>query len=443
MTRYRHSTAGSRPLPAMARERAHDYEVLGDTDTRPAPGELTFTVRQVADDLRHADPSDLDVSTARHRLRALATLEGAVAAATARTLKQFARDGGVNDDGATSPTAWLRANGNRTQGEAARLGRLANLDDDLPATLDALAAGDVSATAADTIARTVPQDRLGSAADVEELLLPAARAMTAESFRGQVHEQTQRRDGDAMRKDEARQHRARRMSITEQPDGLHRIEGLLPHETALKARTLFDALMTHDPEDTPEPQRRSHVQRTCDAFADLVDLGLDHGDLPASGGQSRPHLVVVTDVTTVDTDVTDDGAPATDDPLWADMPGGLSDFSDTPLSPQAVRRIACDASITRVTMDGAQVLNVGRATPSWSGPQRTAIRVRDGHCRGSVDIARRADHRHPTSSTPRTTTTNRLIRDPTVRGGASGVRLATWGTGPTTAPHAQHRVAAP
>ena len=53
-----------------------------------------------------------------------------------------------------------------------------------------------------------------------------------------------------------------------------------------------------------------------------------------------------------------------------------------PLRPEAVRQLACDASITRVVMAGrSQPLDVGRRTPVVSPTMRRAVIVRDRHCR--------------------------------------------------------------
>lgn len=62
---------------------------------------------------------------------------------------------------------------------------------------------------------------------------------------------------------------------------------------------------------------------------------------------------------------------------------GGTTASGTQISTSAVRRVLCDASVTRVVMAGpSQVLDVGRATQSWNPAQRRAVVARDGRCRG-------------------------------------------------------------
>ncbi len=118
---------------------------------------------------------------------------------------------------------------------------------------------------------------------------------------------------------------------------------------------------------------------------------LDRGLAPGTGGIARPHLSVIVDTRTLSTDLTapdaDDtdaasSAPALDGSRWAELPSGSAPWGGR-LSPQAVRRISCDAAVSRIVMAGpSQVLDVGRATREWSEPQRRAVNARDRHCRG-------------------------------------------------------------
>lgn len=118
---------------------------------------------------------------------------------------------------------------------------------------------------------------------------------------------------------------------------------------------------------------------------------LDGGVAPGKGGITRPHVSVLVDADTVSRDLTDPcapdpdhptAAPRIDDARWAELPAGALAWGGK-LSPQAVRRICCDAAVSRIVMTGdSQVLDVGRATRNWSGPQRRAVNARDGGCRG-------------------------------------------------------------
>jgi len=52
-----------------------------------------------------------------------------------------------------------------------------------------------------------------------------------------------------------------------------------------------------------------------------------------------------------------------------------------PISAKAVERLACDCAVTRIILGSdSTVIDVGRARRTVSGPQRKALKVRDGGC---------------------------------------------------------------
>jgi hypothetical protein len=92
-------------------------------------------------------------------------------------------------------------------------------------------------------------------------------------------------------------------------------------------------------------------------------LALRTGELPDNGGE-RPQVVVTVAL----------------DPLTRALGVGLLDTGDT-LTPEAVRRLACDASILPAVLDGAgQPLDLGRERRLFTGPVRRALVLRDGGC---------------------------------------------------------------
>jgi hypothetical protein len=113
------------------------------------------------------------------------------------------------------------------------------------------------------------------------------------------------------------------------------------------------------PKDMPIAQRRAIA---------LVSIGryfLEHVDDPAMTRVGRPHVLAVIDVETL-----------------AGAENGTARFqSGAPISAHAARRIACDASISRVIMRGkSEVLDVGRATREPTVAMTKAVIVRDQHC---------------------------------------------------------------
>lgn len=350
------------------------------------PDHLTALATRLAVELAGAGlGEDVATGTLRDRLGALRRLEGAVAVAVAGTVRALEQAGAVRSDGASSTTAWIAETSGVSRREASRIGRRASSLADLPATARSLAEGRISPATADEIITAARDGRLGSPEQVETALLPLAQGQRPERIRGEVRRRTQQADAAALLRDERQQHQRRRLSLTRRDDGMWDIHGQLPGQVGDRARTLLDVFDHADPPDTPPGRGRRPDQRLADAFATAVDVALDHGELPDSGGVSRPHVSVVVDVTTFEADVTDGdgtGAIAPDDPRWADLPAAETAWGTT-LSPQAARQLCCDAGISRVLMAGpGQALDVGRATRDWSAAQRRAVNARDRSCRG-------------------------------------------------------------
>src|SRR4030095_3837100 len=150
---------------------------------------------------------------------------------------------------------------------------------------------------------------------------------------------------------------------------------------------------------------RSGGQRTADALTEIARRQLEGGQLPVTGGV-RPQLSVIIDLNSLD------GQPG--------RIGGEMGWAGL-LAPEASRRLACDATITRVVVSRQPVeacdhchggqphhpsatglqallravlaklppilggapsrpLDVGRATRVVTPAQRQALAVRDGGC---------------------------------------------------------------
>ena len=353
-------------------------------DDRPSLAAAVAGLRAALD----AGDEDLDrrdTDALRTRIHLLHELEGLTAAAMAAAVGALSRSGGVTEDGASSTTAWVAEATGRTRHEAARVARLGTNLVDLPGTAAALARSDIGAAAADVIVQTARDGRLGTPAEVEARLLPLADE-GPERLRAHVRRLTQQVDGTEMLRDEHRQHRRRRFSLSQLDDGMWRTDGMLTAEVGNKLWTLLDAVNQRDPAGTSDEDRRSHQQRMADALEVVTDLALGLGDLPATGGVARPHVSVLVDITTFQTDLSDAEHPdrpvPPDDPVWATLPGIETETAGT-LSPQTGRKICCDAGISRIVMAGeSQVLDVGRETRVWSASQRRAINARDRSCRG-------------------------------------------------------------
>jgi len=106
-----------------------------------------------------------------------------------------------------------------------------------------------------------------------------------------------------------------------------------------------------DPGNIDPGDDRTPGQRRADALIDLCDDHLQHGEVSASGG-SRPQMTVTVSLDALKFSGT--------------RPCELDD--GTVIDPERARRIACDASVSRVLTRGdSEVLDVGRGDPSCAG----------------------------------------------------------------------------
>jgi 5-methylcytosine-specific restriction protein A len=149
---------------------------------------------------------------------------------------------------------------------------------------------------------------------------------------------------------------------------------LLPHRGrpggSLKGHfddpALYDAIATLiDAKAAPRTgdDQRSAAQRQAEALAEVCGYVLDHGDVPDCGGR-RPHLNVIIGL----------------EDLEGRARAAMLDFGGR-LSPEALRLLACDASVVPIVMNGAgQPLDVGRARRTIPDGLRRAVAARDRGC---------------------------------------------------------------
>lgn len=127
--------------------------------------------------------------------------------------------------------------------------------------------------------------------------------------------------------------------------------------TALRSVTDSQQL---DSDDDRRPE-----QRRADAMTEICGFYLQHMETPFTGG-TRPQVLTIVNLEAL----TRQG-------------GAICEFDDGPvITPETARRIACDASVSRVITRGeSEVLDVGRSTRTIPAATRKALIVRDRHCR--------------------------------------------------------------
>jgi Domain of unknown function (DUF222)/HNH endonuclease len=257
-----------------------------------------------------------------------------------------------------------------------------------------LAAGVISPAHATVLAAGTEDLPPATAAEAEPVLLEVASRVDPPGLRKVVTHLHEVADPDAAEAQAQRLHARRGLWVSATMTGMVAIDGLLEPEAG---ETLLTAL---EPLARPASAEddRSGSQRRADALTELARRNLEAGRLPQTGGV-RPQITVTVDLPSLPGD---------------GLPGGDGSWL-APLPAETVRRLACNATVTRVLVtrqhggDGdtaldatgalaarlraavtllppalggapTQPLEVGRATRVVSAAQRTALAVRDGGC---------------------------------------------------------------
>ncbi|MEU7585628.1 DUF222 domain-containing protein [Micromonospora sp. NPDC049230] len=299
-------------------------------------------------------------------------LEQRLAAVKLALVREIDSRGTARAQGASSTAVWLRERLHLTISAARRLVDLAAaLDTGNPEVRAALANGDITVDQARVIADTVATVHAAAGAEAAD---KAVGVLTdwANQFDPTLLRKLGTRILDhvapdiadaaaqaALEAEARRASRDRHLTLTELSDGRLRLTGILDTETAGLLRTTIDPLTAPGGPD----DQRSPAQRRHDALADICRLTLRTGDLPEHGG--GPAQIVVT--TTFDTLAQQLGAGTLDTGLH--------------LTPETVRRLACDAAILPAVLGSAsQTLDLGRQRRLVSGPLRRALVLRDRGC---------------------------------------------------------------
>ncbi len=183
-------------------------------------------------------------------------------------------------------------------------------------------------------------------------------------------------DPDAADVDEARRlatqerraYQRRCLSFTPDGHGTVWLRGRLDTESAAVVRRALDPLAAPRPGGPEQPDTRSPGARTADALVEVCRRAVLAGELPVQRGQ-RPRVVVTVDA----------------DRLRRGVGSGALDTGED-LSPEVVRRLACDAEVTPAVVrrpadgSGSLPLDLGRTVRLFTTAQRRALILRDKGC---------------------------------------------------------------
>jgi hypothetical protein len=281
-----------------------------------------------------------------------------------RRLREIERRGTFRADGHLSLTAWLADRFGMAWGRAVEQVRVSRALEQMPLTRTALSAGEVSTSSARVLcaAREAHPETFPAH---EAVLLEAARSLPVGQLRRAVTYWAQAVDSERSLREGERLFERRRLHVSQTLEGMVRVDGDLDPECGETLLTALRAILDPNSKHARGVDARSAPQRRADALGEICRSWLDTGHRSTVGGE-RPHVTVTVDL----------------DTLRADAPGRAELDHVGPIHPESVRRIACDASVSRVVTAGSsEPLDVGRRTPVVRAPLRRAIVARDRTCR--------------------------------------------------------------
>jgi hypothetical protein len=232
----------------------------------------------------------------------------------------------------------------------------------MPAAREALGLGEVSSSAIGALA-AAREANPEAFSEAEEDLVEVARTMPARGLRLAVERWKVRVEPRAAEREDAERYERRCVHVSTARDGMVRLDGNLDPETGATLGTALDAVTgawARGGGDDP----RSAAQRRADALGEVCRGWLTHADRPIVGGE-RPHITVVADL----------------DTLEGRSPGRSETSVGTAVPAETVRRLACDAQVSRVITSGrSEPLDVGRTVRVVPPSLRRALSVRDRGC---------------------------------------------------------------
>jgi hypothetical protein len=228
----------------------------------------------------------------------------------------------------------------------------------MPVTREAFAAGELSECRVRLLAAACQFSPEVFCRD-EGLLVNQARSLPARLFPQTLAHWRRLADADGALADADRAFERRRLHVSATWGGMVRLDGDLDAESGAVVITALGSLA--DPAALDPEDRRNPAQRRADALVEICRRHLDCADRPRVGGE-KPHLTLTVSV----------------DQLAA---RGLADLDTGPITLEAVRRLACDATLIPVlTRQDGQPVAAGRRRRVIPPAVRRLLYQRDQHC---------------------------------------------------------------
>ncbi len=313
--------------------------------------------------LRVEDLVGLSDTTLRSETEVLLRLVDQLSAQALRRVAEVDRRSAFQPNRFTSTTAWLIHAGGMAPGVAARKVRVACHLRDHPVVAESFEDGRVDedrVTALAGLATAHP----GRFDEAEEMLVGFAEKLPSYSFRKAVRYWRELADEEVFLRANEADHRSRWLRVSSSFSGMVRIEGRLDPESGAVVMEALSAATTPADRISGSEPRVPAQSRRADGLVEICRQWLDRGETVVGG--ERPHLSVIVDL----------------DRLQGTGPGMCETERGEVLTAEAVRRIACDAAVSRVIVRGdSEPLDVGRRTRTIPPAIRRALVIRDGGCR--------------------------------------------------------------
>ncbi len=318
------------------------------------PGTAVNALRAAVDDLGRVDLDSLDISDRKPFLVEMKRAQSRLDAQIGRATHAADAAGAFIGTGSRDTAEWLAketGTSARKNRNASELGEAMSKSD---ALANAIASGGLSTDKAAMI--------VGAAGDevVDESLLDAVADLPLNAVKPEVERWRARQHPDRDADIAAAQRSRRFLHVTDQPDGMVKVNGLLDPESGSILRSTLDGVMSQSHNDGTT---RTRDQRRADALTQLAHAA-SKGKI--KGGRSNTKLLATVPFQTITERAGERGVT----------------HVGTTLDPATVRKLACDAGIHRViTGPGSSILDFGHETRLVSENLFLALVARDQHCR--------------------------------------------------------------
>jgi Domain of unknown function (DUF222)/HNH endonuclease len=273
------------------------------------------------------------------------------------TVGAFDRAGLWALDGASSMTGWLKANAVRTDGDAASLTKIARLLHALPVTAGAFDEGRLSYGQVQTIAANVNARTVERFAEHEADMVPSFETLTIKKTADAM--QYWARHAAALADDPEPSDPMNTVHHSKLLNGTSRLDAELDAEATAKVALALELAET--PWNEGEPVRTAGERRS-DALVDIFEFFLSNHQR-TTGTHNVPHIHLNMSM--------DDLRNHT----------GASTIGGAGLPHHQVRRLCCDATISRVVMNGTEIIDFGRSERLAPKALFAVLALNDRTCR--------------------------------------------------------------